>query len=123
MTDTPQTAGQSAMVHLDESNFKSVVEGASTPVMVDFYADWCGPCKMAAPVLEKLAKEFNGQLTIGKVNVDEAGALAQQFGVMSIPTVVIFHKKDGKVTELDRKVGFPGEPGYRQMITQAVTAA
>jgi len=76
---------------------------------------------MAAPVLEKLATEMKGKLTIGKVNVDEANSLAQQFGVMSIPTVIVFQKKDGKMVEVDRKIGFPGEDGYRQMIGEVVS--
>ena len=120
MTDTSTTTAKAGIAHLTEADFQKTIEESSMPVLVDFYADWCGPCKMAAPVLEKLSTEMQGKLMIAKVNTDEAGALAQQFGVMSIPTVIIFDKKDGKVTEVGRKVGFPGEEGYRQMISQAV---
>ena len=93
MADTPQS--QTAIVHLDEATFQKSLDDSAMPMLVDFYADWCGPCKMAAPVLEKLATEMKGKLTIGKVNVDEANSLAQQFGVMSIPTLILF--KNGQV--------------------------
>ena len=70
-------------------------------LMVDFWADWCGPCKMLAPLVENLDKEYEGRVTVGKVNVDDEQELAIRYGVMSIPTVIFF--KDGK--EIDRKVG------------------
>ena len=70
-------------------------------LMVDFWADWCGPCKMLAPLVENLDKEYEGRVTVGKVNVDDEQELAIRYGVMSIPPVIFF--KDGK--EIDRKVG------------------
>ena len=70
-------------------------------LMVDFWADWCGPCKMLAPLVENLDKEYEGRVTVGKVNVDDEQELAIRYGVMSIPTVIFF--RDGK--EIDRKVG------------------
>ena len=74
-------------------------------LMVDFWADWCGPCKMLAPLVENLNKEYEGRVTVGKVNVDDEQELAIRYGVMSIPTVIFF--KDGQ--EIDRKVGvMPG---------------
>ena len=74
-------------------------------LMVDFWADWCGPCKMLAPLIESLDKEYEGRVTVGKVNVDDEQELAIRYGVMSIPTVIFF--KDGQ--EIDRKVGvMPG---------------
>jgi thioredoxin 1 len=79
----------------------STVTGSSVPVLVDFWAEWCGPCRAIAPVLEELAKEYDGKLKIVKVNVDEAGDLAQQFGIRSIPTLLIF--KGGAV--VDQSVG------------------
>jgi thioredoxin len=82
---------------LTTSNFPAEVLKSSTPVLVDFWAEWCGPCKMIAPVLDELAGEFDGRVKIGKVNIDEDQALASQYGVRAIPTLLIF--KDGQVAE------------------------
>lgn len=79
-------------VILTQDNFEGEVLKSDTPVLVDFWAPWCGPCKMQNPILEELAKELKGALKIGKVNVDENQELAQKFGVMSIPTLKLFHK-------------------------------
>ncbi|HBU21324.1 TPA: thioredoxin, partial [Candidatus Beckwithbacteria bacterium] len=81
-----------------------------------FYADWCGPCKISGPIIDKLADEYQGKLTFGKVNVDENQATSQKYGVMSIPTVVVL--KDGQ--EVDRMIGFAGEEGYVKMIKKAL---
>jgi thioredoxin 1 len=78
-------------------NFKSEVLDSDVPVLVDFWAVWCGPCKMLAPTIDQLATEFEGKAKVGKVNVDDNQQLAAQFGIMSIPTVIIF--KGGKVVE------------------------
>lgn len=80
-----------------EQNFEAEVIQSDLPVLVDFYADWCGPCKMMAPVVEKLAEELAGQVKVGKVNVDEEPALAQRYRVVSIPTFLIL--KGGEVKE------------------------
>lgn len=102
--------------HLNAAQFdKIVAEAGRKPVMVDFYAEWCGPCKLAAPVIDKLSGEYNDKAVIAKVDVDENRELAQKYDVMSIPTVIIF--KNGE--EVDRKIGFPGEAGYRQMLDMA----
>ncbi|MCA9370214.1 MAG: thioredoxin [Pseudomonadales bacterium] len=99
--------------HLDTTSFQSTLdEAGSKPVFVDFFATWCGPCKMAAPVVDELSSEYHDTAVIAKVDVDENQPLAQQYGVMSIPTVVMF--KDGK--EVDRVVGFPGKDGYKKLI-------
>ena len=83
---------------------KAVSSGELT--MVDFWASWCGPCRMVAPTIEKLANQYEGKAIVGKVNTDEEPALAQALGIMNIPTVIFF--KDGK--EIDRKVGvMPGD--------------
>lgn len=81
-------------VKITESNFKDEVLNSSKPVLVDFWAEWCGPCRMLAPVIEEIAAEKSKTLKVGKVNVDEEPALATQFGVVSIPMLVLF--KDGK---------------------------
>jgi thioredoxin 1 len=79
------------IVTLTSSTFDETVNGSSTPVVVDFWAEWCGPCKQIAPILEDIAKEQVGKVTIAKLNVDDYGDVAGRFGVMSIPTLIIFH--------------------------------
>jgi len=78
-----------AIQKLDKSNFKSTIESSNNPVIIDFYADWCGPCKMVAPIMEEIAAE-NNAIDIYKVNVDENPELAIEFAVMSIPTIISF---------------------------------
>jgi len=80
---------------IDEKNFEKEVLGSKLPVIVDFWAVWCGPCKVLSPIVEELAKDYEGKLKVGKINVDENNALAMRYNVMSIPTLKIF--KDGKV--------------------------
>jgi len=85
-----------------DGTFDELVVNADKPILVDFWAEWCGPCKMIAPVLEEIATDLAGKLTIGKLDVDENGSTAMAFGVMSIPTLLLF--KGGKPVE--RIVGF-----------------
>ncbi len=107
-------------LHLNDENFLSTVKGAGKPVMVDFYAQWCGPCQMAAPIIDKLADEYKDQILIVKVDVDENRNTAMEYGVMSIPTVLILNAKEDKVEELAKQIGFPGEEGYRSMIEKVI---
>jgi thioredoxin 1 len=88
-------------VKIDKNNFQSGVLDSAEPVVVDFWAEWCGPCKMIAPALEEIATEMGGKVKIAKVNIDENPELAAQFGVRSIPTLMLF--KGGEVA--DMKVG------------------
>jgi len=83
------------IVHLTADNFKTEVLDSSLPVLVDFWAEWCGPCKMIAPILDELATEFAGKARIAKCNVDEAGELAAQYRITSIPALIVF--KGGQV--------------------------
>jgi thioredoxin 1 len=83
------------ILDLNGANFRSAVESGPGPVLVDFWAPWCGPCRVIAPILEEVAREFEGKARIGKVNVDDSPELASQFGVRGIPTLILF--KDGQV--------------------------
>jgi thioredoxin 1 len=86
-----------ATVKIDSSNFQSDVLGSSEPVVVDFWAEWCGPCKMISPALEEISNEMAGQVKIAKVNVDENQDLAVQYGVRSIPMLLMF--KNGEIAD------------------------
>lgn len=77
-------------VKITDNNFETEVKASSLPVLVDFYADWCGPCKMMAPIVAQLAEEFEGRVKVGKCNIDEEDGLARMYRVMSIPTFKIF---------------------------------
>ncbi len=99
-------------VTLSDSEFGTQVLNAKNPVLVDFWATWCGPCKMIAPVLEEIAQELEGQLTVGKLDVDANQATAQEYGVLSIPTLILF--KDGQ--PVDRIVGFKPKAALRAQI-------
>ncbi len=85
-----------AELQITKDNFKSEVLESPIPVLLDFWAPWCGPCRMLAPAVAELAEEMAGKAKVGKVNVDDEGELAAQFGIVSIPTVVVM--KNGKVT-------------------------
>ncbi len=96
-------------------NFDAEVLKADKPVLVDFYADWCGPCKMMAPVVEKLAQDFEGTAVVGKLNVDENEEIAMRYGVMTIPTLIVF--KNGEVVK--KTVGLQPREDVEQMLRNA----
>lgn len=118
MTDTTHKGA----AHLTTADFKSTIMNSSTPVMVDFFAVWCGPCKVAGPIIDKLADEFAGKVTIAKLDVDENIEIAREYGVSSIPTVMMFKKNGDQIEVVDTQVGFNGEPAYRTMINKVVAA-
>jgi thioredoxin 1 len=93
------------IVTLSDSTFDEEIKGASNPVLVDFWAEWCGPCKMIAPTLEELLADYAGKLTIAKLNVDDSPDVARRFEVMSIPTLILF--KDGEPVQ--RLIGAKGK--------------
>lgn len=86
-------------LHITKDNFQEEVIDSEVPVLLDFWAPWCGPCRMVSPIVDELAEEVSGQAKVGKVNVDEQQELAQQFRVMSIPTLAVL--KNGKLTALE----------------------
>lgn len=101
---------------LNESTFESLVLKADKPALVDFWAAWCGPCRMVAPVVEAVAEKFEGRAVVGKVNVDEVPALANKYSVRSIPTLIIF--KDGEAAE--RVVGVQTEDALASLLDKAI---
>ena len=101
---------------LDSSNFDSVLATKNTPVMVDFWAAWCGPCRMVAPVIEQVAEEYEGRAIVGKLDVDECGDLAMRYGVMSIPTVMVF--VNGQ--PVAKQIGAAPKATYAAMLDQAL---
>jgi thioredoxin 1 len=101
---------------LSDATFDEAVAGADTPVLVDFWAEWCGPCKMIAPTLAEIASEQKGKLTIGKLNVDDNPDTARRFDVMSIPTLLVF--KDGQ--QVKRLVGAKGKGQLLQDLAEFI---
>lgn len=101
-------------IHVTDMAFEKVVLKSSLPVVVDFWAPWCGPCRMVAPALDKLAKEYAGKLVVAKVNTDENTQWAMKYGVQGIPTMLFI--KNGKVVH--KQVGALPEPMLRNVVTQ-----
>ena len=100
------------VIMLNEDNFREVVLQSEQPVLVDFWAAWCGPCKMIAPIVDELANDFDGKAKVCKLNVDDCGRIAQSYGVMSIPTLIVF--KNGQ--EASRIVGFRPKAEIARML-------
>lgn len=103
-----------AITHLYNDNFDAQIQSSELPALVDFWATWCGPCRMIAPIVEELSDEMDGSLNVYKVDVDEAEEIAMRFGVMSIPTLILF--KDGE--EKERIVGYRSKEDLTAMIAK-----
>lgn len=101
-----------AEINLTKDNFETEVMQSQLPVLIDFWAGWCGPCKMLAPVIEKLANEYEGKVKVCKVNVDNEPELASEFRIMSIPTVVVV--KNGQVTK--KSVGYVSKQELEKLL-------
>ena len=104
--DAPASAVAAGPIHVTDDTFEEVVLNASVPVLVDFWAPWCGPCRMIAPIVEELAAKYEGQAVIAKINTDENIDVATNLGIMGIPTIILFQGGE----EVDRVVGFA--PGH-----------
>ena len=100
-----------SVLHLENENFNEIISNGVT--LVDFYAEWCGPCKMLGPIIEEVADELNG-IQVMKVNIDEHGDIAQKYGVMSIPTLILF--KDGN--EVNKSIGFMPKEDIIEFVSQ-----
>lgn len=103
-------------ITVTDNTFKSEVLESNIPVIIDFWAPWCGPCKMIAPVIEQIAKEYSGKIKVCKVNVDENSGIASQYSIMSIPTVLIV--KDGEV--VDQSIGAVSLDAIREKVNQFI---
>ena len=100
------------VIMLTEDNFREVVLQSEQPVLVDFWAAWCGPCKMIAPIVDEVAEDFDGKAKVCKLNVDDCGRIAQSYGVMSIPTLIVY--KDGK--SVNRVMGARDKAGILDLL-------
>jgi thioredoxin 1 len=107
---------ESGLLHVNDKNFAEEVLSAQLPVLVDFWATWCGPCRSISPIIEDLAKEFTGRIKVTKLNVDENPAIPSQYGVRGIPTLILF--KGGKI--LDQIVGAVPKARLITMIEKAL---
>ena len=107
----------STMPVKDAQAWESEVMQSDIPVFVDFWAEWCGPCRMVGPVVEELAEDYAGKVKFVKVNIDEAGELASKYQVYSIPTLVLFNK--GK--DINRQIGSASKDSFKNMIDRALT--
>jgi thioredoxin 1 len=103
-------------IEINDASFKSEVTDSAIPVLVDFWAPWCGPCKMIAPVLEEIASEYDGKVKVVKINIDENQTTPSTYGVRSIPTLILF--KDGQ--EVEKIIGAQSKQNLKQMVDKSL---
>ena len=103
-------------ITLTKANFDAEVKASEMPVLVDFWAMWCGPCRMIAPVVAEIAEDYNGKLKVGKVNVDDERELSKEFGITSIPTLLIF--KNGEI--VDKSVGYKTKDALCELVDKYI---
>lgn len=106
----------SSVLHVNDQNFESEVLKSDVPVLVDFHATWCGPCKALAPVVEELANEYAGKAKMAKIDIDEAPNVASSHGIMAVPTLILF--KDGR--EIEKLTGAKRKPELAQLLDRVV---
>lgn len=104
------------ITNVDQDSFQKAVLDSQKPVLVDFWAPWCGPCRAVAPVVEELAKDYNGKVGFAKLNVDEAPFVASKYGVMSIPTIIVF--RDGKPVQ--HAIGYQPKDQLKKLLDGAL---
>ena len=104
------------VIEFNDQNFDSEVLESKTPVLVDFWAVWCGPCKAIAPIIEEIANDFNGKVSVGKVDVDNNNQVAMKYGIRSIPTLLLFN--NGEV--VDQAIGNVGKESIESMLSKAL---
>ncbi|MGI6553712.1 MAG: thioredoxin [Bacillota bacterium] len=109
-------SGSNNIIHLTDENFQMEVLDSDIPVLVDFWAGWCGPCRMIAPLVEQLAEEYRGKIKVAKLDVDSYGEIAAQFDIMSIPTLILFNQ--GQLT--GQLIGYQPKEALKKFVSQVL---